>query len=72
MTDPASFTATAWIMWLGNGALVLGQDPDSKAFQRLAYLATSRPSSRVRSSPIDDPQRWTNSLKGAVIQFQLV
>ncbi|KAH7239817.1 hypothetical protein B0J15DRAFT_470786 [Fusarium solani] len=30
MTDPASFTATAWIMWLGGGALVLGQDPDSK------------------------------------------
>ncbi|KAM6511367.1 hypothetical protein FALCPG4_016372 [Fusarium falciforme] len=72
MTDPASFTATAWIMWLGNGALVLGQDLDSKAFQRLGYLATSHPSSRVRSSPIDDPQRWTNSLKGAVIQLQLV
>ncbi|KAI8671665.1 HET domain-containing protein [Fusarium keratoplasticum] len=69
MTNPTSFTATAWVMWLGIGALVLGQDPDSEAFQRLGYLDTY---GEEVSSPIGDPERWTNSLQGTVVQFQLV
>ncbi|UPK89647.1 hypothetical protein LCI18_000582 [Fusarium solani-melongenae] len=76
MTDPTSFTATAWVMWLGTGALVLGQDPDSEAFQRLGYLDTSgvddSDDEEEVSSPNDDPERWTNSLQGKMMQFQLV
>ncbi|RMJ13640.1 hypothetical protein CDV36_006674 [Fusarium kuroshium] len=72
LSDPTSFTATAWIMWLGYGALVLGNDLDSKDFQRLGYLDASKPGSSGHMSPVDDLERWVDSVKGTVMQFRLV
>ncbi|RSL91979.1 hypothetical protein CDV31_015361 [Fusarium ambrosium] len=72
LSDPTSFTATAWIMWLGYGALVLGNDLDSKDFQRLGYLDASKPGSSGHMSPVDDLELWVDSVKGTVMQFRLV